>query len=630
MTKRTLLASVVLFRELYESDKDVYDVIAEFVKAALLFSQKWSFNTTEAAELLRREFEFDIPDAVVSTTLRNRLRTRDDILSYDNGIYCVSRDRLLGSQSLVDDLRRLQEQQKDVLARLTSHVESTVGTLAFEQRELLARCFCDYLFDNNANTRFSKEISAFVLRVQGDPNVTTQLNAIREGFILYDGVRHAPDLNHINSWKSKLTIFLDTEHLFNAAGMNGVLYKQLVRDLISLASDVREKGSRLIHFRYFSESIDEVDRFFRVAEDIVEGKATLDPSKPAMAAIVNGCASKGDVITKKAKFLAYLNTLGIRRAEASEEVVVEEFNIESSSLVDKIEKEFKEKQRDFQKEKCISTLRMFTKVNSLRSGESSKPLEDIGFILVSGSYISNYLSFHSDVRSSSTSVPYATDLEFITNRLWFRVHKNLAKERTRPQSLSVLAKAQVVLSSQIQGSVSEKYDKIKEDFGAGKITEEETKILFNELRAHVAAPEAITDENIEYALAFLDHRDYEHHLRERSHLEKQAAEGSAAIEQLNAIRASERSRRVKWATAASLAVHLIAGLTLLAFIIGCGYAAYSLLMQLGSGGNDQLSVLGLIVTVVSGLMPLVKYRSIWALANASHIRLATRLVGTRA
>ncbi|NKZ43152.1 hypothetical protein [Shewanella algae] len=430
--------------------------------------------------------------------------------------------------------------------------------------------------------------------------------------------------------ESKLTVFLDTEHLFNAVGMNGVLYKQLVQDLIGLASDVREKGSRLIHLRYFSECIDEVDRFFRAAEDIVEGKAALDPSKPAMATIVNGCASKGDVITKKAKFFADLNTLGIRRAEASEEVVVEELNIESSSLLEKIEREFKERRRDFPKEKCFSTLRMFTKINSLRAGKSSKPLEDIGFILVSGSYISNYLAFHPDVRSSATSVPYATDLEFITNRLWFRVHKNLAKERAHPQSLSVLAKAQVVLSSQIQGSVSEKFDKIKEDFGAGKITEAETKILFNELRAHVATPEAITDENIDHALAFLDHRDYEHHLRERSHLEKQAAEGSAAIEELNSIRAIQRERRVRWATTASLAVHLVVGLALLAFVVGCGYAAYRLLMQLSSGGNDQLSVLGLIVTVVFGLIPLVKYRSIWALANTSHIKLATRLIGARA
>ncbi|NKZ43151.1 hypothetical protein [Shewanella algae] len=200
MTQRTLLASVVLFRELYESDKDVYDVIAEFIKAALLFSQRWSFNTTEAAEMLRSEFEFDIPDAVVSTTLRNRLRKRDDILSYDSGIYSVSRNQLLGSQALVDDLRKLQDQQQGVLACLTTHVESTVGTLTSEQRELLARCFCDYLFDNESNTRFSKEISAFVLRGQGDPNLTAQLNAIREGFILYDGVRHAPDMNHINVW----------------------------------------------------------------------------------------------------------------------------------------------------------------------------------------------------------------------------------------------------------------------------------------------------------------------------------------------------------------------------------------------------------------------------------------------
>ena len=34
------------------SEKDIYDVIGEFIKAAMVFEQKWAFNTTEATQML--------------------------------------------------------------------------------------------------------------------------------------------------------------------------------------------------------------------------------------------------------------------------------------------------------------------------------------------------------------------------------------------------------------------------------------------------------------------------------------------------------------------------------------------------------------------------------------------------
>ncbi len=60
MHERTLLASVVLFKELYDSDKDIYDVIAEFIKAAMIFENKWAFNTTDATQLLSSGFGLTI------------------------------------------------------------------------------------------------------------------------------------------------------------------------------------------------------------------------------------------------------------------------------------------------------------------------------------------------------------------------------------------------------------------------------------------------------------------------------------------------------------------------------------------------------------------------------------------
>jgi len=57
-----LLASVVLFRELYDEGKDIYDVIGALFKAAITFEKKWAFNTTEATELLETTFGFNIPE----------------------------------------------------------------------------------------------------------------------------------------------------------------------------------------------------------------------------------------------------------------------------------------------------------------------------------------------------------------------------------------------------------------------------------------------------------------------------------------------------------------------------------------------------------------------------------------
>jgi hypothetical protein len=630
MSERTLLASVVLFRELYDSDKDVYDVIAEFIKASLLFSQRWSVNTTEATHLLESEFELTIPEAVVGTTLHKRLYKRDSLLSFDKGTYSTSNGQLSASQPLVDELKKLRKNQEDVLKRLTNYVENTVGPLNEEQRELLAACFCDYLFDQDTNTRFSENISAFIITSQEDASLTAQLNAVREGFVLYDGVRHSPDLSSIANWRSRLVVFLDTEHLFNAVGMNGSLHKQLFSDFSNLVSDVRGKDGRMISLRYFSECADEVERFFRVAEHIIDGKAVLDPSKPAMVAILEGCSSKGDVLTKKARFFADLKSRGIHPADPQHEAAWPEFNVESSGLLQEVRNAVEGKGREFHEEKCLNTLRMFTKINSIRQGNNVRPFEEVGAILISGSHIANFLAFHPSVRSKSGSFPYSSDLEFVTNRLWFKLHKNLAKGIAHPQSLNIVAKAQVVLSSQLQNSVSDKFDQIKKGFESGEISEEETKFLFNNLRSYSTSPEALNATNVESALTFLDHKDYEHHLRERSALEMQAEAGRSAVRQLNAIRAEQGARRRRFASMISLVFHLFIGLGLIGCILAALICSYRLLATMGSGGDDRLAILGILVTLVVGIAPLTGYRFIRSWMLRSHSAFVERIFETRA
>ena len=626
MSEKTLLASVVLFGELYDNDKDIYDVIAEFIKAALIFCSRWTTNTTEVTQLLKSEFDLCIPEAVIRTTLHKRLYMRDGVLSEDKGHYAVVKSKLDPSHSLVDQLADLRQQQDDLLAKLVSHIEVFRGPLLDSQRTLLIKCFCDYLFSSGRPNQFSEDISSFIIKFQNEPGLSDQLNAVREGFVLYDGVRHTPDLNEIGTWKESLIVYLDTEHLFNAVGFNGDLHKQLFKDFYSLANDVRLKGSRLISLQYFTECTDELDRFFHVAEQILDGNASLDPSKPAMAAIIDGCGTKSDVIAKKAKFRTQLQTLGIVEAKGSVADVDKKYNLGGIELLNKVKSELETKNRDFNEDKCISTLQMLTKINASRQGRSEGAFETIGHILVSGSYLSNYLAFHPDVWTGNGNIPLATDLEFITNRLWFKLHKGLSSSLVHPQSLNVLAKAQVVLASQINSSISEKFNQIQNNYASGNLKKTDAQYLFDELRTKVYAPEMLTEEAVKSAFEFLDHNNYEHHLRERSLLMERVEAGNRAVSELEAIRSAAKLRKLKICTALSFLFHSAGTVILFGFIILCYYGCYALFKSIATEQDSLLSIIGIILGLVPGTLPFIKAKRIVAWVKGSHSRTVNKLM----
>ena len=92
----------------------------------------------------------------------------------------------------------------------------------------------------------SKYISAFVIKNQGNAAFTNGLNLIKEGVILYQGIKFTADINELGKWNSELTIFLSTEHLFNALGFNGILYQQIFDDFDKLVSEINFSGTFIL------------------------------------------------------------------------------------------------------------------------------------------------------------------------------------------------------------------------------------------------------------------------------------------------------------------------------------------------------------------------------------------------
>lgn len=299
MRERTLLASIALFTELYNSQKDVYDVIAEFIKAAMAIENAKVFDATKATQMLTELFELEIPEAVVRTTLINRLTKKASLLRNENGLFYLEDANLLNDQAIAKEFDARIAKQDALFTRLIAYVEDQYRSLSETEKETLKHCFSDFLSGNSRQSVFLPFISTFVIENESDPILLSELDELREGLVLYDGVRHTPDLDSIGVWNEPLAIFLDPEHLFNAVGYNGQLYKSLFRDFYQLSLEIKTKGKRQISLWYSDSCRDEVDSFFYVAELILKGRMTPIPGKPAMIEIINGCRHPSDVLQKK-------------------------------------------------------------------------------------------------------------------------------------------------------------------------------------------------------------------------------------------------------------------------------------------------------------------------------------------
>lgn len=611
MKENKILASVALFSELYNNKKDIYDVIAEFIKAAILSESKWTLNATEATQLLDKVFDFKIPEAVVKTTLKNRLK-QENILSFNEGIYTFIAEKIVANNLFEKEFTATKNGQAKIFENLIDYVEIVTNKrLLEEERDELNKNFNSYLLDNGVPDKHSQYISSYIIENQNNNGFTESLNTIKEGLILYTGIRYTSDLNDLGTWNNDLTVFLDTEHLFNATGFNGIIYEEIFNDFYKLVKDINanssKEGSKRIKLKYFDEIKQDVENFFFVAEKILEGKTNLDPSKTAMQFIVNGCKSPSDVVTKKNKFFKDLKIMGIQPEDKFDYYKHHEFNIEDVDILNELKKQSVENNKYFDEEECIRFLRLFTKVNVLRNGISNTWFEKIGFILLSGKSIAYFLAHNNHVKINERDVPFSTDLDFITDKFWFKLKKGFSDKQSLPKSFDIITKAQIVLSSQINNTISKEYSRLTDEFKKGNLSKEDAISLNYDLRERTTKPEDITPDIIDYSLAFLNENSIENHLREKSILMKKAAEGEKAIKELNKIKTNKwlkqkkiQKKNINYAYYALLVSYWLIVSSVLAVVV-------SIIYNLADPNDTILTIGGVLLTLILGIIPLWKY-----------------------
>lgn len=473
------LASYAVMKAMTDSNeyRDSYEILADFIRY-LIVDRKWrSFTITEINAELQSEFGFDnIPVPTIRTALKKISECKKN-----GDEYILPK----GTSFKVDAFQRAKEASSShsvsIVSRLFDYAKLNNGpSINFERLE---DAFIKYLLDDAAtiDSKYADIISKFILNNENDDAFKAQLGQIREGSILFCGLAY--NINELGSITSDLTLFLDTEVLFNIAGYNGVLYQKVAEDFLSQVK-IANLRRELIHLRYFAEVKKEVEDFFASAESIIKGSIVFRPST-AMKAIINGCETVGDVRNKEADFFYLLESkYGIVLDEKKSYYTEEDFKYNLEMLPDGFQND----------ERSAEAIKFISHINKLRKGESSFEYTKSKYLLITETRrvqeISNAMKF------SNTACGFVLPTSTITNLLWFKLGSGFSK-KDYPVNTDASYKARIILSSEIANRASRLYEETKKQYEAGEINKDQVVSRILLMREKYHAPDEVTVDNID-------------------------------------------------------------------------------------------------------------------------------------
>ena len=476
---KKMMASLALFRKLYKNEEmDVLVLLGEFIKLIIKKNNLHSFTASEIKTRLFAEYNFSIPEYVVETALKKICNKR-------NGTFSIKTDIVLSYENTND----IQKSNDDLIDKLIHYIEGkTHVELPALEREILIQSLCEFIIEDTTQLKYADYISAFIIDYQSDVEVSKQLRRIKEGVILYTGIKYNDNVAELGGWKDDFTIYLEQEMLFHFIGYNGDLYKKLFYDFFELINEINKKAKKdLIKLRYFPEVESNINKFFSIAQRIADGKETLDPSNTAMGVIVNGCEDGTDVITKKSEFYDFLKGKSILKSD--DIYISDKDNVQYNIYTSEKETELIETINDYSSN-IQQSLTFINYINVHRRNRFTS-LERSKCILLTGN--NTTLKVDSSFKENGY-VPYATTLDFMTNRIWRKLNKGFG-DNNYPKSFDVVTKAQIVLSSHVADSVSKEFEDLKQKLSNGSITKEVAARTLIDLKTQVLKPEEINAEN---------------------------------------------------------------------------------------------------------------------------------------
>ena len=147
-----LLASLAVFRELYNSEKDIYDVISKFIEEVIIHKSIYSFEAVEMKNYLDDFFDFQLPNGIIKASSR-----RLSYIFVENKKFIVDKSKLnetLQSSTNEDKNKSVYE---NILNRLIKYIEDNKNIeINTNEKKVIENEFSLFLnlFDNQENRLF--------------------------------------------------------------------------------------------------------------------------------------------------------------------------------------------------------------------------------------------------------------------------------------------------------------------------------------------------------------------------------------------------------------------------------------------------------------------------------------------
>lgn len=507
INKNRALSTMAVMSELYNLKKDVYDVISEFLKETIISNKKNCFSLTEITLLMNEDFDFNIPEAICKTALK-----RIDTIELSQGMYSVDLQKSLYTPIIGVKEKNIKDNHQKVLEKLFKYIEQK------EEKELkgkekinIIKSFTSFLLDESDNNGYNDLIMAFILSNEKDSIFIEQLNTVKEGAILYSGIRYSPNFQINTKWRQKLNIYLGTEILFHLAGYNGELYKTIFMDFYKLVEEVNNK-EKIIYLKYFSSTKNEIDNYFKKAENILMKPSDLNPAKTAMVSILNSCQNASDIVILKNKFFQELLKYNIQEEEYDNYHDEEnfKFNVINYEITSKYKNKFNIEDNDIDE-----YLSLLNNVSILRKNKFNSTIDNITHIFLTSNSKILSISWDNDIKDK-TKIPLAVDLNFLINKLWFKLNKGFGSSE-HPKSFDVITKAQILMSSHLNENINKKFEDFKKDMKEGKLTSESIINTISNLRETAKKPEEINSDDIDGILDTIKEEDIQKQIKQQEY-----------------------------------------------------------------------------------------------------------------
>ncbi len=414
---------------------------------------------------------------------------------------------------------RNKEIQGKLLFPLIEYIRSKrKEILTKEDEQKIANELCSCLIDNTYSGDYSEYICSFIVLNEHNKEIQNLINIIIDGCVLETGLRYH-GLPAISQYATReLVVYLDTEIIFSCWGLNGDLSKRIFDSFLEQVKainnqTVKKYNHLAIRLRYIPLTRDEINHYFHAAEKLIEENRFDSFPREAMKNIIEQCYSPSDVMALKATLFNKLDSLNI---EIAGDVVFDAERCKNYILNDLENIKWISNLFNITQEEAYEHLNILTLINALRAGRGNVPVEESGFLFLSGKNIR--LAIAAKIFEMQGGCYLVSTLEWLTNRLWYKLNRGIGM--SRPLTLNAVVTAKTILSTRLNVTLAAKFKEFQEN--QKQLTEEENLAALAGFREKMHFTDEINAENVaEIQDTLISDENYNSFIERHNNLKKE-------------------------------------------------------------------------------------------------------------